>query len=229
MSYHVPVKHLNTPLKLLFLLVLFTGFQSLNAKPIFPQMLMSAVLPGSGEIALGQYTKGIILLTSEAIAANAFISTDRSMELQQKAYQNYAFKFAGVPLGMPRNHYQSVQEYISSEYYNSLIEMMARNYYLILYNDPVSFEQYVSENNFTGAEVWEWQSSSHWQKYQKLRRDHQKTKINHNLALGVMLLNRAVSVIDTAISGKNQAKSYQVYFSPIANDGLMLNCGISFK
>ncbi|HNQ43410.1 MAG TPA: hypothetical protein PKI59_03235 [Candidatus Cloacimonadota bacterium] len=220
---HYPVR------KALLLIVAVSNIGFVRAKTFVPKPLMSAIIPGSGEIALGHYTKGIILLTSEAIALNAFITTDKSMSLQQTAYKNYAFKYAGVPLGMPQNHYQYVQDYISSEYFNNFQEMMARNHYLIYYNDPQAFADYMAENTFTGEEQWEWRSSEHWQKYQTLRREHQKTKMNHNLALGVMLLNRAVSVIDTAISGsKARNQSYQVYFTPSAQDGLMLNCGINF-
>jgi hypothetical protein len=57
-----------------------------------------------------------------------------------------------------------------------------------------------------------------------MRRKHQRTKINHNLALGVMLLNRAISVVDTALLSRNM----QVYASTNGVDSLLLNYSVRF-
>lgn len=206
----------------LLLLIILCG--SLYGQSRFTLIGMSAILPGSGEIALGNTNKGIILLSSELVATYSFFKTDHDMSLQKKAYKNYALHYAGVPLDMPQGHYQAIQEYISSEEYNDFQEMMARNYYLIYYNDIQAYTEYMEANTYTGEESWEWQSAMHWETYKDMRKTHQKIKMNHNLALGIMLLNRAISIIDTAVMSNNT----QLYASPNGLDGVMLNYEMRF-
>jgi len=61
-----------------------------------------------------------------------------------------------------------------------------------------------------------------------MRARHQRTKMSHNLALGIMLLNRAVSAIDSTILSGKMNKHGTVYFSPSGNEGLMLNYQLDF-
>lgn len=210
--------------KICCFLLLLVLCSSLFGQSRLALMGMSAIVPGSGEIALGNTNKGILLLASELVATYSFFKTDHDMTLQRKAYKNYALHYAGVPLDMPHSHYQAIQEYISSEEFNDFQEMMARNYYLIYYNDIQSYTEYMAANTYTGDETWEWQSAMHWETYKDMRKKHQKIKINHNLALGIMLLNRAVSIIDTAIMSKNT----HLYASPNGLDGVMLNYEMRF-
>jgi hypothetical protein len=197
---------------------------SLFAQSRLAYMGMSALLPGSGEIALGNTNRGVVLLASEILATYAFFKTQQDMSLQKDNYKRYAFRYAGVPMDMPQNHYQAVQSYISSQDYNLYLEMIARNYYLITYYNPEGYEEFMAAESFSGDEEWAWQSEMHWQKYTDLRTKHQKTKINHNLALGVMLLNRAISVVDTALL----SRKVNLYAQPSGFDGMMLNCEMRF-
>jgi len=57
-----------------------------------------------------------------------------------------------------------------------------------------------------------------------MRKKHQKTKMNHTLSIGLLLLNRAISVVDTAILNRNM----HLYAQPSGLDGMMLNCELRF-
>jgi len=207
---------------LLLMLSLLAG--SLFAQSKLAYIGMSAILPGSGEIALGKTNRGAVLLTSDILAAYAFFKTDHDMKLQKDNYKIYANRYAGVPMDMPQNHYQAVQAYQSSQDYNLFLEMIARNYFLITNYDPQGYQEFMDAESFSGEEEWEWQSELHWRKYVNMRNKHQKTKINHNLALGVMLLNRAISIVDTALINRNVS----LYAQPSGWDGMMLNCELRF-
>ena len=185
---------------------------------------MSALLPGSGELAMGKTNRGIVMIAADLLAAYSYFKTDNEIDLQRDQYRKYAYVYAGVSEDMPLNHYQYVQEYISSEDYNDYLEMIARNYYLISNYDPEGYADFLQSESFSSEEMWAWQSAAHWEKYKDMRKTHQKTKINHTLSIGLLLLNRAISVVDTAILSRN----LQLYARPSGMDGLMLNCELRF-
>lgn len=211
-------------LSLIGILLLLLSSGSLWAQSRIAFIGMSALVPGSAEIAMGKTNRGAALFLSDVLATYAFFKTDHDMDLKKDEYRSYAFNYAGVPLGMPQNHYQVIQEYISSEEFNDFQDMMARNFFVIYHNDVQGYIDYMEANTYTGEESWQWQSAMHWDTYIDMRKAHQRIKINHNLALGVMLLNRAISVIDTAILSKDM----NLYASPHGADGLMLNYEMRF-
>lgn len=162
----------------------------------------------------------------DMLSIYAFAATNKEIDLQRKSYMQYAFVYADVPLDMPLSQYQAIQDYPSSQYFNDIQEMMARNYYLIYNYDPAAYADYMARNTYTGAEEWNWQSEAHWQEYKDMRTRHQRTKMSHNFALGIMLLNRAISVIDTALLSRKGVGT--VYAAPSGMDGVMLNYQVNF-
>lgn len=216
--------------KPVILMLCLLGFlmTSLFAQPKAAFIGMSAFLPGTGEIALGSTSRGMALLTLDVVAITSYFNTDKELKLQQDNYKQYAFHYAGVPLAMPNKHYQVVQEYMSSTDFNKFQEMMARNYFVIYHNNNEAFMDYMAANTYSGDESWEWVSEMHWKNYKSMRRKHQKTKINQNLAIGAMLLNRAFSVIDTAVLARKHQDKHSVYVTPTQDAGLMLNYEIKF-
>lgn len=208
----------------LMILLSFGVALPLNAQNRKLLMGMSALLPGSGEIAMGNTNRGVVLLSSELIAGYTFFKTNKDMSLQKDQYMRYANLYAGVPMDMPAVHYQAIQNYISSEEYNDLQEMSARNYFLIYKYDPDAFAEYVEAHTYSGDETWEWRSKEHWSEYKAIRRKHQYSRINHNLALGVMLLNRGISLIETALL----SREINVSAKPFGADGMTLSYELRF-
>nr|MDK2850535.1 hypothetical protein [Candidatus Cloacimonadota bacterium] len=208
---------------LLVMLMMFT-ILSLNAKSKLAYMGLSVLVPGSGELAIGRTNRGLALLSVEILAEYGFFKTDSDMDLQEDSYKRYANIYAGVPIGMPNNHYQVVQNYISSEEYNEFQDMQARNYFYIYQNDEQAYLDYLAANTYTGNESWEWQSEMHFREYREMRRKYQKIKINHNLSLGIMLLNRAISLVDMALITRDM----KVYAAPMGLDGMTINYQVRF-
>jgi hypothetical protein len=177
---------------------------------------------------MGHNTRGATLMGIDLITVYAFFATQQEIDLQRRNYMQYAQVNAGVPYDMPRNHYQDIQEFPSSDYYNELQEMVLRNYYLIYDPDPAEFARLMDELIYRGDEEWKWKSDAHWKEYQQMRVRHQRTKMSHNLALGVMLLNRAFSAIDSALLSGKLNEHGTLYFSPSGKDGLMASYQIDF-
>ncbi len=210
----------------LLISVLLWGIIPLFALPKIIYPVSSLILPGTGELLLGHNTRGATLLGADLVNIYVFIATDKEIEMQKKNYMQFAELYAGVPYGMPNDLYQAVQDYPNSDYYNNIQEMMARNYYLIYNYDPNAYTEYIAANTYQGNEEWNWQSEEKWQEYKHIRKRYQTVKMNNQLALGLMLLNRCVSVIDSSILSKK--KHGELYFAPLPANGAMLNYRIEF-
>ncbi|HNQ44642.1 MAG TPA: hypothetical protein PKI59_09425, partial [Candidatus Cloacimonadota bacterium] len=104
--------------------------------------------------------------------------------------KRYAEIYAGVPSNNDERYYQHIQQYYSSDDFNSFQEMMARNFYLIYNYDPEGFADYLAANLYSDEEGWQWQSPEHHSRFRSLRKQRQKARMYQNLALGALLLNR---------------------------------------
>jgi len=125
---------------------------------------------------------------------------------------------------MDDRYYQHLQEYDSSAEFNQFQELMARNYYLIYTYDPEGYAEYIAANTYAPHESWDWQGPGQQEHYRSLRRQTQTTKMYQNLSLGVILLNRVISVIDVALLSRQPSESGSaLYFTPLQSGGLMLN------
>lgn len=168
------------------------------------------------------------MLGIDIMSVYAFLETNKEVDRQINNYMHYAETYADVPYGMPKEQYQAVQDYISSDFFNDRQEMMARNYFLITYYEPEAYEEYMAANTYNGIETWSWDSEANWNEYISMRTRVQHTKMSHNLVLGIMLLNRTISAIDTALLSRKDDRGGTVYFSPSGTVGLMLNYQLNF-
>ncbi len=215
--------------KIFWLLVFSLVLTELFGVGKLPSIAMSAVLPGSGEIYMGKTQRGIAIVAWDVLSIAAFLNTGTQVEKIEKSYKQLAYTYAGVPLDRPDQYYQRIQDYISSAEFNTIQEMQARNFFLIYNYDPQAFEEYIIANTYSGDMTWQWDTTANWLQYRELRADYRKTKMNYNLLMGVLILNRVVSVIDVAIINPSQSSQIgSVSFSPIAKNGLMFNYTIDF-
>ncbi len=214
--------------RILVLIALLLVVLPLSALPKIAYLGMSAALPGSGEIALGKSTRGGIMLTTDLLALTAWLATGREITNLGNSALSYAQIYAGSPEGMPESYYQGLQNYLSSDEYNQLQILEARNYYLIYNYDPAGYEAYLAANTYPDDEAWSWQSAEHQEHYRSLRFRAQTTKMYRSLSLGVMLLNRAISLIDVALISRDPDAPTALYFTPLREGGLMLNYRLEF-
>lgn len=211
---------------LLILSLLFAVQLSAQSKAL--PLTMSAFVPGTGEILLGKTTRGGIMLGTDLLALTAWLASGREINNLTESYKQYAKTYAGIPDEVQDSYYQHIQQYLSSEDFNNIQILGARNYYLIYGYNPEAYQQYVDENTYSQEEAWAWQSAEHQAHYRSLRFRTQSTKMYKSLSLGAMLLNRFVSLIDVALISKDPEKPSPVYFSTSENGGLMLNYNLEF-
>ena len=215
-------------MKHLVFLLLILSIMPLAALPKMIYSATSAILPGTGELALGKTTQGAIMLGADILVWSSFFALEKEKDNLTDTYKQYAKVYAGAPENMPASYYQNLQNYISSDDFNRYQELFARNYYLIYSYNPEGYEEYILANTYSDEEGWSWQNQTYQNHYKKLRRRTQKAKIYQNLSVGALLLNRVVSVIDVSLTNQKAKEPLSIYFTPTSNNGLMFNVQLEY-
>ncbi len=184
---------------------------------------MSAILPGSGELLTGHTNRGIALIAADALLWSFYLHSANDIRELQRSYKQYALQYAGVPLDRDNSYYQVIQNYFGSDDFNQFQELMARNYFILVLNNPQAFQDYISNNTYTGEFAWQWENIQNWHHYKQIRRKHQITKMENQILLGLLILNRLVSVIDVNLIHGRQKGHNSLYLSVPTSDQVMLN------
>ncbi|MCK9328352.1 MAG: DUF5683 domain-containing protein [Candidatus Cloacimonetes bacterium] len=187
---------------------------ALEKKSVKKAVLMSAILPGTGQLYLHSNTKAGIFLASDLVIISSFLRFGKERSIAIDNYQSLANSQAGLRLDANNELYNLAQKYKSSEIYNNELEMSARNYYYLLNNDYQAYIDYVNTNKIPDENAWNWTEDKHFQKYKDLREDKQTYEIYQNFALGAIIINRLISVVDAAISANKLNNNSQIYTVP---------------
>ena len=169
-------------------------------------MLFSAMVPGTGQAYLGSYTKAGVFMATEILTLGAAIRLSSEVDWAEKSYKQYALSQKGTPISNNNDHYQLMQNYVSSARYNAQMEEDAWAYFVLYYNDLASYHAYIEENAISEDEAWDWGTNSNWQEYRSKRRYRQDIKTLSNLAVAAVFLNHLTSLIDTALTNANLKK-----------------------
>ena len=172
-------------------------------------MFYSALVPGLGEMHSQNYTKGAIFLATETAIIFSYFRLQSELDWARNSYKQYAFSVAGVPTNMDDEYYQRIQNYMSSEIYNDDIIRDARNYFLIYNTDPEGYEAYLEENLISEEDAWDWDNNDQWISYINLRLKKQDYEIYTNFAFAAAILNRIISIIDSAVEARKFKRSGQ--------------------
>ena len=191
----------------LLLLVVFASDLSAQQMSAKKSMLLSALVPGLGEYSQGNNVRGTIFLTAEVLTILSYLRLDKEIEWKQRSFEQYANRNAGIPLGSSDSYYRIVGKYQSSDVYNSEWEQYLRNRFIIYENDPEAYAYYREQIFIPEEDSWDWSSSDKFIRYRELRKEKQQMEIYINFSIGAAVLNRLISVIDTAVISKGNQKS----------------------
>jgi len=187
--------------------------QPTQTKSTIKAALMSAALPGTGQLYYGKNTKASIFLSADLLILGSYFRFQREKNGAIDSYKQYANVYADLRMGASDEIYRLAQRYNSSEEYNNSVELFARHW-ILLYNDPDFYEQYMTTNIIPQSDSWEWEYEAQRYKYTDIRQDKQRFEIYQQFALGAILLNRVISVLDTVIFKDRQQKAYSLYSTP---------------
>ncbi len=171
-------------------------------------MIMSAAVPGWGELYTGNTGRARGFISAEAAIWIGYAAFTVQENLRTEDYEEYAAIFARIPEGSSSDYYQDVADYIRSEgddSYNEAIRAEARS----LYPDDLEAQRaYVEANGHFGSSSWEWDSRVRFDKYRGLRHDAALSRKNAFYMTGLAVLNRALSVIDSAWMARRYNKGH---------------------
>jgi hypothetical protein len=216
---------------LILLTVLLVLLIPLQAKSVPKAMLLSAVMPGTGEIYAGNLSRGVFFITTDLLIlfnANRYGS---EVKWLQNSYKQFAFSKAGIPKNRDSDYYNLIQKWYSSDDYNAEMELYFRNLGLYETNNPDQYDESIELYRIDGDYTWQWQNTRDWTKYKNIRRDKQTMVMNQKLAIGAAIANRVISAIDAAYLTKTQNRRINTSFNiepDFINNGAILNCTLEF-
>jgi hypothetical protein len=190
----------------ILILLMITGLFA-QKQSILRNVALSAVVPGMGELMIGSNTKAGIFITSEIGILLSYIRFNNEKNWAEDAYKQFALTKMDVPKNRSDDYYQNLQKYKSSAEFNENIERYARNILLIYYEDTAAYEEYLDTWLIPDDESWDWETDKNWVDYRQIRRQKQDYELYSKFTFAGLLLNRFISMVDTAIStGKYNRK-----------------------
>ncbi|MCK4420277.1 hypothetical protein KAW18_03310 [candidate division WOR-3 bacterium] len=164
----------------------------------------SFLIPGTGDLLLGEKKRASVFLTAEATIWLSYFGFRWYEGKVHNSSLNYASLYADANLyGKDDRYFDAMENFYSSENYNEWVKEQARMMYPDT-TDPEILEkrrEYINENSYTGEDAWEWRELKYAYEYDELR-DRKRgfaNKASNMVALAIA--NRFISFFVTYIAG----------------------------
>ena len=161
-------------------------------------VLLSCVVPGWGEIYVGETTRGRWFMASEVAIWAGYGAFQLQAGMREDDYREYAQIFAGADGGASSGYLSDIGDYIRSEGDNSYNESIRREARSLFPDDLEAQKAYVRENGYFGDLSWDWGTRDRFYDYRELRSVASESERNAFYMTGLAILNRALSAIDSA-------------------------------
>ncbi len=182
----------------------------------------SLVMPGTGEILLGEKKRGETFLWVGGVTTSLWIGFFWYGELKKTDALLYASLYASAnPENKDGRYLSAIENYESSLKYNEEIAREAREKYP---NDYKKQQEYIKKYGYFEENEWNWEDTSYWYEYMKIRDIEREAYQRAKLWLGFAVLTRFASVIDcllfiekplrikTGFDGKRIRIGFSLYF-----------------
>jgi hypothetical protein len=174
------------------------GVGSPGAKNPLVAVLMSAVLPGWGELYTGHTARAKGFMAAEAAIWLGYAGFTIQGNLREDDYKDYARAFAGVSADAGADYWDDVSDFTRSEGFASYNESIRREARSLFPDDPEAQEAYFRANGYFGSLTWEWESEERFREFRRIKHDASVSFRSAFFMSGLAVLNRAVSAIDSA-------------------------------
>jgi len=156
-------------------------------------ILYSLLLPGLGELYIGNDNRAKTFFIVDGVLWTAFIVFQIQGHRREDSYQQYAQTFAGVAsTGHSDDYYSAIGQFGSSDVYESELKKESR---LELWPDVGydAMERYYLENRVEDFEEWEWSSFDNRVDYRELRSSSTLAYRRSGYFLAAAALNRVIA------------------------------------
>ena len=193
----------------LTLIFLLCSSLSAQSKSKMKSALFSAILPGAGEYYSQNKSSAFVSLATETVLWLGYFGFLEQARWAERDYKKFAYAYSGTNITKSSNeYYNDLQHYFSSEEYNNLVRLYARDWGLGYYDwSSVEYNNFLEDNLYQGDEAWNWQSKDIWYRYGELRREKNKFKILAKFTIGAMIVNRVISMIKAVRSASKYNKN----------------------
>jgi len=161
---------------------------------------MSLVLPGSGNLYMGNKQSAIYHFGAEALVASGVFLTNS----YHNSYIDNAIKFANIYSGAvyrtDNDYLTGLEWYMNNDDYNESVREDARAKY------PNNLEQqnaYIAEHSVPDSLGWSWQTKDEMDRFAKLMENSRKIKIATWAIASGFIINRVVSAFITMPEDKS--------------------------
>ena len=161
-------------------------------------LLLSCVVPGWGEIYVGETTRGRWFMAAEAGIWAGYGAFRIQEGMREDAYREYAQIFAGTDAGAGSGYLSDMGGYIRSEGDDSYNESIRREARSLFPNDLEAQAAYLAENGYYDDLSWDWGTRDRLYDYRDLRRLASEAERNAFYVTGLAVLNRVLSAVDSA-------------------------------
>jgi hypothetical protein len=165
-------------------------------------ILLSALVPGLGQLMHGDTTTGSLFLAGEVASWTSLIVFNVQGSQREDRYIEYAERFAGVEdaSGQSDAYYGHLATYDRSgepggpDSYNEVeVRQYARDE---LYpGDRAAQEEYIRQHSITGAQAWDWESDARRQDYNDIRIASETAYHRAQYAVAGLVIGRVLSVM----------------------------------
>jgi hypothetical protein len=190
-----------------------------RVKSLPKTLVLSALLPGSGQLYNGNPSKAAVFFSAEAALWIGYARLNQEVKWSENNFQQFALVNAGLPLHSSDQVYRAANNFQSSDLFNQQVEVNIRNnllilvgdetvplsdreFYASLLNDQQAYQEFLKQFIYTAPETWDWGNIGNFKKYHELRQDRQQMLIFRNFAFGAILLNHIISTADAVIMNR---------------------------
>lgn len=170
-------------------------------KSLKKAFFLSILLPGLGQRYLGQEQRGLLYMGVEVGIWATVASFQIQGSMREDRYREYARIVGGADPDVDDDqYYKDLSLYTSSDQFATVIRWEAR----ALYPDDLEAQRsYYGKNIYPGSQEWSWPDGAAHDEFKRLRRRSKRAYRAAVNTLGLAVLNRLVSAIDT-VTGKER-------------------------
>ncbi len=187
------------------MLFLYILFSITPAKAAFS----SFVVPGSGDLLLGDKKRGLCFMAAEtAIWLTYFDSRKQESKLDTRS-KNFAAFYASANLNNgDKDYFDAMENFLTNIDYNETVKEYARRLYPDTVDATVMQDRierrraYIEQNSYTGSDAWNWQAIELEDDYRDIRKAMRKNGQKATNLIGFALANRTISLFVTYFFGK---------------------------
>jgi hypothetical protein len=216
-------------MKVLFLIVLFAGFlladkadlqedeyllsdnsgslQTKNTPSRNPNVvvatLLSAVIPGAGQIYCGK-VRGLIYISADLVFGANLVRNKALKYDSIRHYKDFAYEHAQYRYTDDDKYYEYLAMFRSSDEYNEASRQEAWFYYNYpdMGWDAATRDAYYDYWKAGDQDYWYWDNEGNMKEFSNLMDKTNKYSQRANLFLGLMVFNRLVSAVDALFTAR---------------------------